>query len=177
MSLNRYFQIISICLALFSAVAYADKIEYAVSGVEEPMLENVRNHVAAFRIGGSARVNSRLKRKLTEDAVEAAQAAMRPYGYFNPVIEVAIALHEEGTWIINVKVDAGPPVIVENLHLELTGPGRDLETLKSWYANFPIAEGHISYKDSAHNIAPLRSTINTEDSCVSPLFFYGELLC
>ena len=141
MRLNRFPQLISICLALFSAVAYADKVEYAVSGVEEPMLTNVRNHVTAFRIGSSARLNARLRRKLTEDAIKAAGAAMRPFGYFNPEVEVDIAPVEGGTWLISVAVSTGPPVIVQDLQLELTGPGRDLATLESWYTGFPIAKG------------------------------------
>ena len=143
MRLNRFPQLISICLALFSAVAYADKVEYAVSGVEEPMLTNVRNLVTAFRIGSGARVNARLRRKLTEDAIKAAGAAMRPFGYFNPEVEVDIAPVEEGKWLISVAVNSGPPVIVQDLQLELKGPGKGLAALESWYTGFPIAIGQI----------------------------------
>ena len=128
---------------LFSMPVCADKVEYAISGVDEPMLGNVRDHVTAFRIGGSARLNSRLRRKLTNDAADAAVAAMRPFGYFNPVVEVDIAPADADSWLINVNVQAGPPVLVRDLKLELTGPGRELETLKSWYIDFPLEEGKI----------------------------------
>lgn len=128
---------------LFSAVVYADKVEYEISGVDEPMLGNVRDHVTAFRIGGSARLNSRLRRKLTNDAADAAVAAMRPFGYFNPVVEVEIAPTNAESWLITVNVQAGPPVLVQDLNLELTGPGKELETLKSWYKRFPLEEGKI----------------------------------
>lgn len=143
MRLKYFIQFVSICLVLFSAVVHADKVEYAVSGVDEPMLGNVRDHVTAFRIGSSARLNSRLKRKLRNDATDATVAAMRPYGYFNPVVDVEIVSTDAQSWLISVNVQAGPPVLVKDLNLELTGPGRDLEPLKSWYANFPFKLGKI----------------------------------
>ncbi len=128
---------------LFSLAAHADKFEYAISGVEEPMLSNVQNHVTAFRIGSSARVNSRLRRKLTDDAINATTNAMRPYGYFNPIVDVEISPKEKGVWLISVNVEAGPPVLIQNLHLELTGPGEELKSLTSWYAEFPLQQGQV----------------------------------
>jgi len=143
MRLKHPFQFLSICLVLFSALANADKVEYAFAGVDEPMLGNVRDHVTAFRIGSSARLNSRLRRKLTNDATEATEAAMRPYGYFNPVVDVDIVSTDAKSWLITVNVQAGPPVLVKDLNLQLTGPGRELELLKSWSANFPLEKGKI----------------------------------
>jgi len=143
MRFNRFFQLTGVCLVLASSSAYAENIDYAVSGVDEPMLTNVRDHVTAFRIGSSARVNARLRRKLTEDTIIAAKAAMRPYGYFNPVVDVEMNLMEAGKWLITVDINAGVPVLVKDLQLELKGPGSGLESLKEWYANFPLAQGQI----------------------------------
>lgn len=128
---------------LCSTAALADRVEYAITGVSEPMLSNVRNHVTAFRIGNSARLNARLRRKLTEEAIDAATAAMRPYGYFHPVINADITPQETSVWLLTVDVEAGPPVLVRRLQLELEGPGAGLETLQAWYGDFPLAEGSV----------------------------------
>ena len=109
----------------------------------EPMLTNVRSHVTAFRIGSSARVNNRLRRKLTDDAIKATADAMRPYGYFNPIVNVEINQRETETWLITINVEAGPPTLIESLNLELTGPGKELESLVSWYAGFPLKQGQV----------------------------------
>lgn len=143
MRLKHFLQTIGICLALSSAVAWADEIEYAVSGVDEPMLSNVRDHVSAFRVGSSARLSARLRRKLTEDAVNSTNDAMRPYGYFHPLVEIEITPKEPGKWLMSVNLKAGPPVLVQDLSLELTGPGKDLKSLNDWQADFPLAEGQI----------------------------------
>jgi translocation and assembly module TamA len=143
MRVSRLLQFLIVCLLLMSAAAGADQVEYAVSGVDEPMLTNVRNHVASFRVGSSARLNARLQRRLVEDAKSAAVNAMRPYGYFHPVVSVDIHAPEAGKWLLSVSVQAGPPVIIQDVRLELTGPGSTLEPLAEWRADFPLAEGHV----------------------------------
>jgi len=143
MRLNRFLQIIGACLTLVGATAWADVVEYVVSGVDEPMLSNVRDHVTAFQIGSGARLNTRLRRNLTERAINASMAAMRPFGYFNPVVDVEITEMKTGSWLLTVNLETGPPVIIERLHLELTGPGKELESLNDWYANFPLAKEQV----------------------------------
>jgi len=143
MQLKHFLHTIGFCLALASAVAWADEIEYVVSGVGEPMLTNVRDHVTAFRVGSSARLNARLRRKVTEDAINSTNNAMRPYGYFHPVVDVKITPKEAGKWLLSIDVNAGPPVLVQDLQLELTGPGKELKALNVWRAEFPLAEGEV----------------------------------
>ena len=143
MRLKHFLQSMCICLMLVNGVAWADEIEYTVSGVDEPMLTNVRDHVTAFRVGSGARLNARLRRKLTEDAVNSANDAMRPYGYFHPVVEVKITPKEAGKWLLSVELKTGPPVLVQELQLELTGPGKELKSLNAWQADFPLAVGKV----------------------------------
>lgn len=140
---KRCFQLAVLCTALLSALVCADRVEYEVLGVDEPMLTNVRNHVSAFRIGSNARINARLRRKLTDDAIKATADAMRPFGYFNPVVDVTATPKGKDDWLITVNVEAGPPTLIQDLHLELTGPGKELGSLKSWYAGFPLEQGQI----------------------------------
>jgi len=143
MRVNRQFQLLIICLALVSSVLCADEVKYVVSGVDEPMQTNVHNHVSAFRIGSSAKLNSRLRRKLLENAKTAAADAMRPYGYFHPVISADITLKKVGKWVLKLNVKAGPPVLVEDFQLDMTGPGSGLDSLEEWYTAFPLAVGKV----------------------------------
>ncbi len=121
----------------------ADEVEYTVSGVTESLQTNVLNLVSAFRVGSGANLNSRLRRKIVEDAEIAATKAMRPFGYFHPVITVEMRSIEADKWVVNVDVKTGPPVLVQDLQLELTGPGHELGTLLDWYKAFPLVVGDI----------------------------------
>ena len=143
MRINQFHPLILIILTMFSASLCADEITYQVSGIEEPMLTNVFNHVSAFRIGSGARLNSRLRRKLVEDTKAASLKAMRPFGYFQPLSNVEIRSVEAGKWLVNVTIEAGPPVLVRDLTLELAGAGKDLQELKTWLAEFPLSEGEV----------------------------------
>jgi len=138
---SRFLQPWIVCLVLFSTALCADEIEYVISGVEEPMLTNIRSHVSSFRLGSGARLNSRLRRKLLKEAEEATTNAMRPYGYFHPQVDTGFQSKGTGNWVLNIDVKTGPPVIVKNLKLEITGPGRELDLLKDWYKTFPLTEG------------------------------------
>jgi translocation and assembly module TamA len=140
---NRYSQLLIICITLFCASVFADEVEYVVNGVDEPLLTNVFNHVSIFRIGTGVNINGRIRRKMLEEAKVAAADAMRPYGYFHPVISADMNLKEAGKWQIIVDVKAGPPVLVEELKLKLTGPGRELAALMNWYETFPLVEGQV----------------------------------
>jgi translocation and assembly module TamA len=143
MRVYHHLQLWTFCLVLFSTALCADQVEYVVTGVDEPMLTNVRSYVSAYRIGSSAKLNNRLRRKLLEDAKNATANALRPFGYFNPVVSTEIHLQEAGKWILNVAVAPGPPVLVQKLDLELAGPGRELKSLKDWKAGFPLTEGKV----------------------------------
>jgi translocation and assembly module TamA len=140
---NRYSQLLIICITLFCASVFADEVEYVVNGVDEPLLTNVFNQVSIFRIGTGVNINGRIRRKMLEEAKVAAADAMRPYGYFHPVISADMNLKEAGKWQIVVDVKAGPPVLVEKLKLKLTGPGRELAALMNWYETFPLVEGQV----------------------------------
>ena len=72
MRFHRLFRSLCLCLLLGSAGALADQVEYVVTGVDEPMLGNVRKHVTTFRIGNTAKLNARLRRTMTEQAIESA---------------------------------------------------------------------------------------------------------
>jgi translocation and assembly module TamA len=128
-------------LALFSASVWADEVDYVVTGVQEPLLTNVVNHVSAYRVGASAKLNARLRRKLIEDTKSAAANAVRPYGYFNPVISTELMPVKDGQWTLNVDIKTGPPVLITELKLELNGPGRELKSVKDWHQAFPLTEG------------------------------------
>jgi len=143
MRFQRLIQSFILSLLLCSTGALADEVEYVVTGVQEPMLSNVQNSVKTFRIGNTAKLNARLRRKLTEQAVQSATDAMRPFGYFHPVVNAEITSKEPSVWLMTVHVEAGPPVLVSNLQVDLEGPGAGLDTLRDWYANFPLKVGAV----------------------------------
>ncbi len=141
MRVNRQIHPLILCLLLYSTLVCADQVEYEVSGVDEPMLSNVINHVSAFRIGTGATLNSRLRRKMVEDSMKASVKALRPYGYFHPEIAIDVKPRESGNWLFSINVKAGPPVLVQEIQIELKGPGSGIQSLMEWQKKFPITKG------------------------------------
>jgi len=143
MSPSRFPQLVIMVLTLFSAALGADVVEYQVTGIKDPMLTNVLNHVSAFRIGSSAKLNSRLRRKIIEDTQAASIKAMRPFGYFHPVVTVDIGAVDAGEWLVTVNVMSGPPVLVRDLQVELSGAGQHLQEMQAWLEGFPLAVDQV----------------------------------
>ena len=140
---KRQFQLWLILLVVFCTAAGADQVDYLVTGVDEPMLGNVLSKVSVYRIGRSARLNSRVRRTLVEEAKTAATNAVRPFGYFHPVIQVDIESNQSDKWLLTVNVTPGPALLIEDLRLEINGAGSDLDSLKEWHSAFPLSEGSI----------------------------------
>lgn len=138
-----FFPIVVILLTLSMPVSFADEIKYVVSGVQEPILTNVTNHVTGFRLGSAAKLNSRLRRKLIEDTENSSKNALRPYGYFNPAVVVELKEFETGKWLVMVDIKPGVPVRVMELEIGATGPGKELPEIKLWKKEFPLKEGRV----------------------------------
>lgn len=137
------FPSVFILLSLSMSVSFADEIKYEVSGVQDPILTNVVNHVTGFRLGSGAKLNSRLRRKLIEDTENSSKNALRPYGYFNPAVTVELKAHEAGKWLVKVDIKPGSPVRIMELEIGVTGSGKELPEIKLWKKEFPLKEGRV----------------------------------
>jgi translocation and assembly module TamA len=166
-----------ICIALLalpSTIAWADEITYDISGVPEPMLTNVKNYVAAFRLTSSAgRSNASIERFIGE-AENRARAALRPYGYYAPVVESVFNTDKTGAGKLVLKIDAGSPVLVSIVDVQIAGAGKNYAELRKWHAAWPLPVGAVldqtlweGRKQAAIEIATARGYLQAEFSTQS----------
>lgn len=129
------------CLCL--PLAQADTLEYVVSGVDEPLLGNVRSHVEQFSLTGSARVSARRFRQITQNAEQRAREALKPYGYYDPEIRSTLTQTGPEEWRLELRITPGPPVIVGASRVEIRGDGKDERALRRWRRDWPLTEGRV----------------------------------
>jgi translocation and assembly module TamA len=67
--------------------------------------------------------------------------ALSPFGYYEPAIEVSTERPSEGFYAVHVKVDAGPPVRVKQVDVQVRGAGAEEKDLKKIVAAFPLRTG------------------------------------
>lgn len=126
-----------------SSPVEADELEVVITGVEEPVLSNVQAFVAPFRFSGTGRLSQRRLRQLRAAAEADARVALRPFGYYHPQITAKVHAKGDRIWQLEVKIDPGPPVMVVDASVAVSGPGSGLRELKAWRDNWPLRAGRV----------------------------------
>ncbi|MGD8578569.1 MAG: BamA/TamA family outer membrane protein [Lysobacterales bacterium] len=131
------------CLLLGAAFgAQADELTFAVQGISDPLLGNLRARIDPLRVSGDERrLSERRLQRIREQAENEARVALRPYGFYHPTVQSRLVPAGERAWRIELTVDHGPPVLVESARIEITGPGARRPELAEWKAEWPLTPG------------------------------------
>lgn len=99
-------------------------IRIEVEGVDGEVRGNVYAFLTMERF--------RYREDLDEDAVrrmygridDEARNALRPFGYYSPEIRSTLQREDDGkNWRVDIRVEPGPPVLIESVDVEVLGPG------------------------------------------------------
>ena len=75
------------------------------------------------------------------DAEQQAAAALRPFGYYHASVSSELSSVGDRSWRIVLSVEKGPPVLVSEYEIKLTGDGREDPGLLQWQAGWPLVNG------------------------------------
>lgn len=130
-----------------TTVSAAVTLDVTVTGVSGPLYENVMARLAINLQKNSERLTPIAIRRLHRQAEKDIGAALAPFGYYNPII--SSSLKKDGdTFQAEYTIDKGPPVIVREVVLQVTGQGRNNEQLLRAIAKFPVKVGDILDQES-----------------------------
>jgi len=135
--------ILLVFMCAFSGSGLADQLDIVVQGLREPLLSNVNTRVSALRVSGDIRLSKRRLDRLAEQAEREALLALRPYGYYQALVDASWVAAGEGNWRLDLVVDAGPPLTIASAYVDVTGPGASLPELEQWRENWPLTEGQV----------------------------------
>lgn len=121
----------------------ADELTYSISGVDEELLANVQSYVKEFGITGSDRITVGQFDETVEEAKQRAREALKPFGYYHPVITTNLVADGGDRWRLDMRINPGPPVRVQSADIEIRGPGSKLGELQQWKAKWPLTPGTI----------------------------------
>lgn len=130
-----------LCLFVPAGPLQADELTFLITGVDEPALSNVRRRVEPFRISGNARLTRRRREEMRQTAEQNARSAMRPFGYYHPSISSRLKQQGERSWLLELEIHPGPPVLISEVLLSIHGPGAALPELLEWKADWPLTQG------------------------------------
>jgi translocation and assembly module TamA len=133
----------AVVACLFAApLAAAPGVNVEVHGVDEQLRANVLAYLsfARYRKGGVAldadtieRLHSRVERET--------QAALRPFGYYEPQVQSTVTDLGHGEWKVIVDIKPGRPVQVTHIEVRVDGPGESDPQFQRILRHLPLKVG------------------------------------
>jgi translocation and assembly module TamA len=139
--------------------ALAD-IDIQISGVDGELRRNVLAYLSLERYKGRDDLDANLVERLQERAVREAAAALRPFGYYEAKVEANVEQIDATRWRARLVIDTGIPVMMQDVILQVEGPGIEHPAFRDILRNPPLKVGmrldHAAYdsiKDSLRRTA------------------------
>lgn len=130
-------------LGLAAPLAAEDEgLEVRVSGVTPVMAENVRSHVAGDLTSMTRTSSLRARTRYARRAEDQAVIALRPFGYYQATASAEFESTDTG-WELHIAMEPGPPVLVEEVTVEIRGDGASNEALRAWRRAWSLESGVI----------------------------------
>ena len=143
--------LLTLVVAQFAAPAFGE-IEVEVLGVGEDVRANILAYLSFERYKSSDDLSPEFVERLQERSEREVRSAMRPFGYYEPVVKSEV-LRRNGSdqdYHVVITVDPGKPVIVDDVEVKVTGPGTADPIFTSITNDLPIQSGdrlsHSSYE-------------------------------
>ncbi|MEW8027887.1 MAG: autotransporter assembly complex family protein [Candidatus Thiodiazotropha sp.] len=118
---------------------YALDVVIKVDGLEAKLKENVLAYLSVERERQRESLNVSRLRLLHDKAEAEIKAALRPFGFFRPVVTGSMVGSEQG-FTLSYHVEPGPPVKLRDVDFRLVGDGADDPQLAK---TFPMTVGEV----------------------------------
>jgi translocation and assembly module TamA len=138
-----------LCL-LAAPLAQAASVTVEVHGVDEELRANVLTYLSfeRYRKGG-VDLNADTVERLHNRVEREVDAALRPFGYYEPKVESTVTDQGHSDWRVIINIDTGTPVLVDHIDVRVDGPGENDPLFRRILNNLPMHKGdrlsHAAY--------------------------------
>jgi translocation and assembly module TamA len=118
-------QILPVFVALIAtsgAPATLAAITVEITNLPEELRANVAAHLDLERRGDDEDLSDATVRRLFADSEDSIARALRPFGFYEPNIAGQLSTTDDG-WLASFVIDPGPPVVLEEVHIDVLGEG------------------------------------------------------
>jgi translocation and assembly module TamA len=159
-----------VCAALLVlALPVQADVTYVIKGVKESLRANVLSHVDTVQFGPQVRLRERDHDKVIDQAIADARAALRPFGYYAPEITARIIQQPGGPAVVEMTIDAGPPIRIRSVDIQVRGAGSQERQFQTWLRAWPLPDGAVlnqplweNQKQDAIELAHARGYLGAE---------------
>jgi translocation and assembly module TamA len=116
------------------------RIDVTFEGVEGSLLDNVRALSSLQRMAFAKELDADMVGRLVQRAPGEAATALKPFGFYEPEVETEYR-EANGGWQVKVTIKPGPPIVLVDQQVSITGPGRDEPFIRDALARSPLRTG------------------------------------
>lgn len=168
--MNRISSLLLLCVVGVLAVgapARAD-IDIEISGVDGALRRNVLIFLSLERYRNRDDLDQALVERLQERAEREAANALRPFGYYEATVSSSIEKVSEKRWRARLRIDPGPPVLLDSVELAVSGAGKEDPAFRDILASATLRKGdrlqHAAYDTLKDNLRRTASTLGYVDA-------------
>jgi translocation and assembly module TamA len=141
----------------FTGLAWADRVEVTINGLEEPILESARANLELQQYA-ERDVSAAETRRLFDRGKEQIARSLEPFGYYNSQVDGRLERPEPGKFRAIYEVKLGAPVVVQQAQVEVSPPdAAQVESVQLALERFEPKHGarldHGAYERSKEQIA------------------------
>lgn len=153
---------IFLCLLAMAQPAVAISVSVEVHGVKGAEKDNVLAYLKIDKEKNRTDLTPLRIRRLHAQAPQEIKQALQPYGYYKVLVRASL-IKEEEAWIARYDIEPGPPVIITNIDINLTGPAQTQQKLQDYLKDLPLKVGdrlqHARYEEIKKTL--LRRTVQS----------------
>lgn len=127
-------------LAMAASPVAAD-IDIQINGVDGALRRNVLAFLSLERYKTRDDLDEVLVERLQERAEREAADALRPLGYYAASVKTQVEKTGLGRWRARIDIDPGPPVLLRQVNLRISGEGDSLPVFREILDNPPLRPG------------------------------------
>jgi translocation and assembly module TamA len=138
-----------LCL-LAGPLAHAASVTVDVRGVGDEVRDNVLAYLSfeRYRKGG-VDLNADTVERLQNRVEREVDAALRPFGYYEPKVDSTVTDQGHGDWRVVIDINPGTPVLIDHIDVRVDGPGESDPLFQRILNNLPLHSGdrlnHAAY--------------------------------
>jgi translocation and assembly module TamA len=148
--LARFLFFLSVCILTLStaAIAASESVRVVVEGLSGKELANVEAALAVPpTLIQEGKVDRLWLERFERQAPAKVREALEAYGYYEPTISTRMDTSEKGVYRLEVRVDAGEPVRLTKVQVQVQGPGASDKVLTEGASDFPLHAGDVLRQD------------------------------
>jgi translocation and assembly module TamA len=152
---------VALCLFVCQ-LAHAAGVKVEVLGVDELVRTNVLAYLSfeRYRKGG-AELNADTVERLHERVEREVQAALRPFGYYEPKVDSTVTDLGHDDWRVVVNITPGTPVLIEHIDVRIDGPGEKDPLFTRILGRLPHVGDRLNHADYEAIKIDLQRTAST----------------